>query len=206
MTRKRHVSCGPLPTSPALSSSPAPCPPTTMSLRRFAQTNNAGVTATSPRSSDSSIGSTPTTPNRPKAGPSTPRTRLVYPHSPLTSPSLSANVPFDWEAARARKPPPYASPLAGRRRSMHPLPHATTVKKAVRKKGIIEKCVLQLTHVARLSDPFQNHVYPIAYRLPDRPISQQRASTDASNFGMDTRWQHALCALLCTSIHATSYS
>ena len=113
-----------------------------MSLRRFAQTNHAGAQATSPRSSDGSVGSSPSTPMKAKGTPPTPRTRLIYPHSPLTSPSLSASTPFDWEAARLRKPPPYGTPLAGKRaraarKSSDTAPAAP--KRVIRRKGIVER-------------------------------------------------------------------
>lgn len=101
-------------------------PTTTMSLRRFAQTNNATA---SPRHSLP----TPMTPSplsgnadylvSPSPGarrhsvgvgfgtttPTTPRTRISY--SPTVSPSISASQPFDWEAVRLRKPPPYGGAL-----------------------------------------------------------------------------------------------
>lgn len=44
------------------------------------------------------------TPARPQ------RYSLVYADSPLASPSLSATRPFDWDAARGLKPPPYQTP------------------------------------------------------------------------------------------------
>jgi hypothetical protein len=36
-----------------------------------------------------------------------PRHSIVYAHTPLSTPSLSANQPFDWEAAKGNRPPPY---------------------------------------------------------------------------------------------------
>ncbi|KIM33405.1 hypothetical protein M408DRAFT_326127 [Serendipita vermifera MAFF 305830] len=47
-----------------------------------------------------------------------PRHSIVYSHSPLASPSLSANVPFDWEAAKGNRPAPYQTPSGSRVRRM----------------------------------------------------------------------------------------
>ncbi|KAJ3492370.1 hypothetical protein NLI96_g36 [Meripilus lineatus] len=114
-----------------------------MSLRRIAQTNAA--IQSSPRANDASSQTTPTTPVKTSLNglPTTPRTRLVYPMSPVTSPSLSASRPFDWDAARARKPPPYASPLAnkqrGRARQSDTPGKPGPSKRVVRNRGIVEK-------------------------------------------------------------------
>jgi hypothetical protein len=45
-----------------------------------------------------------------------PRASIVYSHSPLSTPSLSTTTPFDWDAARGYKPPPYPTPNAARNR------------------------------------------------------------------------------------------
>ncbi|KAG8768085.1 hypothetical protein FRC20_011018 [Serendipita sp. 405] len=39
-----------------------------------------------------------------------PRASIFYAHSPTSTPSLSASLPFDWEAARGHRPPPYPTP------------------------------------------------------------------------------------------------
>jgi hypothetical protein len=44
------------------------------------------------------------------------RHSLVYTHSPLSTPSLSASQPFDWEAAKGHRPPPYQTPNGSRNR------------------------------------------------------------------------------------------
>lgn len=68
---------------------------------------------------------------------------MVYPLSPVTSPSKSASTPFDWDAARNRKPPPYATPIANKRARL--LQKAADAKPArqsqrvVRKKGFFER-------------------------------------------------------------------
>ena len=114
--------------------------PQTMSLRRLAANNAASPrvrkqndTTFSPSSS-----STPPTVSR---TPTTPRTSISYPISPETLPSLSASVPFDWEAARLRKPPPYASPLqnARVRARKSDVQNQNRTKRFVRKKSIIER-------------------------------------------------------------------
>ncbi|KAI9070010.1 hypothetical protein FKP32DRAFT_1670887, partial [Trametes sanguinea] len=80
------------------------------SLRRLAQTN-AAVSASPARQGGSASASGAPSPSTPVR-----RTRLVYPISPVTSPSLSASQPFDWEAARSRRPPPYATPQSAKRK------------------------------------------------------------------------------------------
>ncbi|TFY51636.1 hypothetical protein EVJ58_g10459 [Rhodofomes roseus] len=119
------------------------------SLRRLAQTNNANVAASPRQHASASSQASPTTPVR------TPqRTRIVYGNSPVTSPSISASTPFDWEAARSYKPPPYATPLANRRlRGLrqgdvgspatgspgYGTPNAKRRERVVRKKSLVEK-------------------------------------------------------------------
>ncbi|KAG2134443.1 uncharacterized protein EDB93DRAFT_1254558 [Suillus bovinus] len=106
-----------------------------MSLRRFAQANNAANTPGTP------ISLSPR-PNGAAYTPVTPRPRVSYVQSPSSTPSISSSTPFDWDAARSRRPPPYASPLSAKRKSrmstvpdgLRPLP-----KKVVKKKGIFEK-------------------------------------------------------------------
>lgn len=137
-----------------------------MSLRRFAQTNNA---TGSPRTSMPTPGTpspmlaNPQSPSSPSPGmrrhsvgvgfgststPTTPRTRITY--SPTISPSLSASQPFDWEAARLRKPPPYGSPLHSARvralrksetgPGLRGSPGSPSKKKAIRKSSWRERC------------------------------------------------------------------
>ena len=108
-------------------------------LRRFNFAQEKLAKSTSP------VKPTPHTPVRGQAGPSTPRKGLVYTQSPYITPSRSASTPFDWEAARARRPPPYGTPLAGRRVQSSPTKSAPARKeRVVRKKGLIQKCVASL--------------------------------------------------------------
>ncbi|KAG5635838.1 hypothetical protein H0H81_009978 [Sphagnurus paluster] len=58
----------------------------------------------------------------------------VY-RSPASTPSISSSIPFDWNAARSRKPPPYGMPLQNKTRKST----STPAKRVVRKKGIIER-------------------------------------------------------------------
>ncbi|KAI0636759.1 hypothetical protein C8Q77DRAFT_523030 [Trametes polyzona] len=118
------------------------------SLRRFAQTN-AAVSA-SPRAGGSASASTAASPTTPVRGhPSTPRARLVYPISPVTSPSLSASQPFDWEAARSRRPPPYGTPQSGKRRNrtsdVGTPGMSTPGKRVVRKKSLVTSIPSQVS-------------------------------------------------------------
>ncbi|KAI0082798.1 hypothetical protein K474DRAFT_1654972 [Panus rudis PR-1116 ss-1] len=138
-----------------------------MSLRRFAQANNAVLG--SPKVGDSSAHGSPTTPIKNGGGgqvPITPRTRLVYPASPLTDPSLSASTPFDWEAARTRKPPPYASPLGGKRvraaRNGVASPNRVgPARRVVRRKGFFEKIASIPSQIA-----FEISIFPHNIPLP----------------------------------------
>jgi hypothetical protein len=80
--------------------------------------------------------------------PSTPRnSKISYNIStpPSVTPSISSSVPFDWDAARLRKPPPYGSPYVDRR--IQALRNgggstptkSTPTKRAVRKKSMWQK-------------------------------------------------------------------
>ena len=88
--------------------------------------------------------STPSSPAAPF--PSTPKARASYPitRSPLESPSISASLPFDWEAARGLRSPPYY-PLGPKRRGGRqselgsPSLKGTPSKRAVRKQSLYER-------------------------------------------------------------------
>jgi hypothetical protein len=117
-----------------------------MALRRLAQANNAASANGSPRNMSPRSGSASgsSSPVMPNSGlPSTPRNRLSYIQSPSATPSISSSTPFDWEAARSMKPPPYGTPLQGKRklgRNAAVGPGAPR-RAIVRKKGIAERCV-----------------------------------------------------------------
>ncbi|KAF8077938.1 hypothetical protein FPV67DRAFT_1685237 [Lyophyllum atratum] len=113
-----------------------------MSLRRLAQANNA--TTASPRSPDSNSSSaSPLASSANGTLPSTPRNRVsmgTY-RSPASTPSISSSIPFDWNAARSRKPPPYGTPLQNKGRKSLGVGNSagTPAKRVVRKKGIVER-------------------------------------------------------------------
>lgn len=104
-----------------------------MSLRRFAQANAANTPGTPHSPSPRLSGGTQT--------PVTPRTRVSYLDSPSSTPSISSSVPFDWEAVRSRRPPPYATPLSAKRKArLSGANAAASPRKAiVRKKGFFER-------------------------------------------------------------------
>ncbi|EIW85185.1 hypothetical protein CONPUDRAFT_135005 [Coniophora puteana RWD-64-598 SS2] len=128
-----------------------------MSLRRFAHFNKGTSTPGSPsvssehrsrtsigtstQNSSSSVGSpnghanTPSTPYTPPR-----RSNVQYINSPSATPSITHSTPFDWDAARARRPPPYATP---RRPGSHGTQNGnepkTPRKSVVRKKGFVER-------------------------------------------------------------------
>ena len=116
-----------------------------MALRRLAQTNNAASATGSPRDKTPRSGSTSgsSSPVTPSHGlPSTPRNRISYVQSPSATPSISSSIPFDWDAAKSMKPPPYGTPLQEKRklgRKSVGGSGGTPRKAVVRKKGIVEK-------------------------------------------------------------------
>jgi len=70
--------------------------------------------------------------------PTTPRTRIY--RSPLSTPSLSSSTPFDWDALRSGKPPPYPSPKRPKPRKSV-VAGSKTPKRVVRQKGVVERFV-----------------------------------------------------------------
>ncbi|KIP09488.1 hypothetical protein PHLGIDRAFT_126236, partial [Phlebiopsis gigantea 11061_1 CR5-6] len=125
-----------------------------MSLRRLAQAN-AATTTNSPRKYDTAA--SPRTPIKGLPGPSTPRAKLIYPPSPMTSPSLSASLPFDWDAARGRRPPPYPTPK--RPQTTTPDTMGTKDKKKnVRKRTMAEKIMSIPSGIAFQIELFPNNV------------------------------------------------
>ena len=114
-----------------------------MDLRRLAQANAMASPRRSSHPSGHRMTSSATgTPSLP----TTPRARASYPitRSPLESLSISASLPFDWEAARGLRSPPY-SPLGPKRRGVprsdidSPNGKSTSTKRVVRKKSLYEK-------------------------------------------------------------------
>jgi hypothetical protein len=117
----------------------------TMDLRRLAQANAMAPRRLSTPTASRNANYVSTPPSS-ASSPVTPRTRASYPitRSPLESPSISASLPFDWEAARGLRSPPY-SPLGPKRRGVRksgidsPDGNATATKRAVRKKSLYER-------------------------------------------------------------------
>ncbi|KAF8636559.1 hypothetical protein AX17_003371 [Amanita inopinata Kibby_2008] len=130
-----------------------------MAYRRFAQENYAAVA--SPNSSGSHS----------PAHPVTPRTRpsiLSAYRSPASTPSISSSVPFDWDAARSRKPPPYSTPLQhkSRKSTGSATPSVQHRKAVIRKKGIIERITSIPSSIA-----FQIALFPHNVPLPSAKTS-----------------------------------
>ncbi|TFK76432.1 hypothetical protein BDN72DRAFT_808966 [Pluteus cervinus] len=132
-----------------------------MSLRRLAQENNATASATSsPRSNGTSESN---------GLPSTPRNKAYIYRSPASTPSISSSIPFDWEAARARRPPPYGTPLQNKARkslSANGNGVASSRKGVVRKKSLIQKITSIPSWIA-----FQIAVFPNNLPLPTATTS-----------------------------------
>ncbi|KAG5727972.1 hypothetical protein E4T56_gene19409 [Termitomyces sp. T112] len=126
-----------------------------MSLRRLAQANNAAVHTGSPRSPESNSGK-----DSPRMSlPSTPRNRTCISayRSPASTPSISSSIPFDWEAARSRKPAPYGTLGQNRVRGA-----GTPVKRVVREKGFVERITSIPSRVA-----FEISLFPHNVPLPE---------------------------------------
>ncbi|TFK29946.1 hypothetical protein FA15DRAFT_630701 [Coprinopsis marcescibilis] len=118
-----------------------------MALRRLAQQNYAAASTSSTPRSNKTFEIDPDSPLMQKSRPSTPSTPKsrvsigVY-RSPASTPSLSATVPFDWEAARSHAHPPFSTPAQKKiRKSMGvgSSDGARPSKRVVRKKGIVQK-------------------------------------------------------------------
>ncbi|KAF9052641.1 hypothetical protein BJ165DRAFT_1523417 [Panaeolus papilionaceus] len=117
-----------------------------MALRRFAQENYASGSPKAPDQNSPSISS------RRK-----PRLSYGIHRSPADTPSISSSIPFDWDAARSRAPPPYATPLKQKSRQSIAVgtPAAPQRKAVVRKKSFFQKQDIPSTiafHVAIFPD------------------------------------------------------
>ncbi|KAG6900887.1 hypothetical protein C0993_010006 [Termitomyces sp. T159_Od127] len=140
-----------------------------MSLRRLAQANNAAASTGSPRKPGSS--STNHSP-RPESTtlPATPRNRAsigTY-RSPASTPSISSSIPFDWDAARSRKPPPYGTPPQNRARQS--IGVGTPVKRVIRKKSFVERITSIPSRIA-----FEISLFPHNVPLPEAATSGRLA-------------------------------
>ncbi|KAF9227918.1 hypothetical protein BS17DRAFT_726574 [Gyrodon lividus] len=168
-----------------------------MSLRRFAQANAAHVPG-SPHSPSPRLTSGTQTPV-------TPRTRVSYLDSPSSTPSISSSIPFDWEAARSRRPPPYGTPLSAKRKARMSTANGTggSPRKAViRKKGLIERITVIPSRIM-----FEISLFPHNVPLPAPKasawligavmhllhfcvrVSQVRATSDSDLGWEDLYWE-----------------
>lgn len=120
-----------------------------MSLRRQVHANNSAGMSTPRRVLADVSMNTPTTPRSPMSPggsifgtPSPRKVQMQVPPSPYNSESLSATRPFDWDAARQHKPPPYGSPLSSARAKKARLSEMRSdsdMRRAVRKKSWRER-------------------------------------------------------------------
>lgn len=117
-----------------------------MDLRRLAQANAMASPRRLSHPSNNRTSNSTSTPPSSASLPTTPKARASYPitRSPLESPSISASLPFDWEAARGLRSPPYY-PLGPKRRSGRnseldsPSVKGTPSKRTVRKQSLYER-------------------------------------------------------------------
>ncbi|KAJ6547572.1 hypothetical protein B0H19DRAFT_1266485 [Mycena capillaripes] len=106
--------------------------------------------------------------------PHTPRNRasIFIDRSPAATPSRSSNIAFDWDAARALKPAPYATPQSISKASRRSLGVPDTPgrkgkgKGVVRKKGIIERITDIPSQIA-----FHVAMFPANIPLPKHQTS-----------------------------------
>lgn len=128
-------------------------------------------TSTSPLTpSTPSTASPAASPASPLVLPHTPRNRasVLVDRSPAATPSISSNIAFDWDAARARRPAPYATPQSvnrAPRRSMG-VPGTPVRKGVVRKKGLIERVMAIPSLIA-----FHIAIFPANVPLPKQQTS-----------------------------------
>ncbi|KAF9264673.1 hypothetical protein L218DRAFT_196610 [Marasmius fiardii PR-910] len=92
-----------------------------------------------------------------------PRQSIGIHHSPASTPSISSSIPFDWEAAKLRRPPPYATPARNGSR----LAAGTPARKAVvRKKSFADKIKSIPSRIA-----FEIALFPHNLPLPSAKTS-----------------------------------
>lgn len=146
-------------------------------LRKLAQTNAANI-----QGSPGSPSPRPTSSNGTQT-PVTPRTRVSYVNSPSATPSISSSIPFDWEAARSMRPPPYGTPFSGKRKTRMSTVGTgmATPKRVIRKKGFTERWAsnrtgmhsICLTESQDLRDTLTNYVRTIALSPQRTPTRSQ---------------------------------
>ncbi|KAJ4487945.1 hypothetical protein J3R30DRAFT_3432367 [Lentinula aciculospora] len=135
-----------------------------MALRRFAQANNASTSSPSRSGSSSNASPASVTNGLPVTPKLRGRVSIGIHQSPASTPSLSSSIPFDWEAAKSRRPPPYATPLQSRSRGSRNLGsnsslNGTPARKAViKKKGIVERVTSIPSQIAFEISQFPNNI------------------------------------------------
>ncbi|KAK0503271.1 hypothetical protein EDD18DRAFT_1137180 [Armillaria luteobubalina] len=82
-------------------------------------------------------------------------------HSPASTPSISSSVPFDWEAARARRPAPYSTPQQNKFKKPRPSVLGTPRRALVRRKSLYEKITSLPSQIA-----FEIALFPHNVPLP----------------------------------------
>ncbi|KAK0210762.1 hypothetical protein DFS33DRAFT_1295335 [Desarmillaria ectypa] len=110
-----------------------------------------------------SVGSSSTV--SPASLPVTPRKARVsigIHHSPASTPSISSSVPFDWEAARSRRPAPYLTPQQNKSKKPRPSVLGTPRRAVVRRKSIYEKITSLPSQIA-----FEIALFPHNVPLPN---------------------------------------
>ncbi|PCH37950.1 hypothetical protein WOLCODRAFT_135950 [Wolfiporia cocos MD-104 SS10] len=125
-----------------------------MSTRRATRQNSPGTPtpAPRPRRSAGTQATTAATATVPRDAPTALRGSVPYYTSPVLTESKSASVPFDWEAVRSRRPPPYGVSTPKRSRGVRQSDIGTPVhaspgwgtpgtrrERAVRKKSFLER-------------------------------------------------------------------
>ncbi|TFK54871.1 hypothetical protein OE88DRAFT_1710647 [Heliocybe sulcata] len=135
-----------------------------MSLRRFAhaKTNTNGYG--SPNKASSSEQVSPSTESPPKTPVRSGRASFIY--SPSAVPSKYSTVPFDWDAARAHKPPPYGSPLSTRKPKPRKSEAGVASRRIVRKKSLVERVTSIPSTIA-----FHISLFPHNVPLPEPQTS-----------------------------------
>ncbi|KAJ7046791.1 hypothetical protein C8F04DRAFT_1061771 [Mycena alexandri] len=142
-----------------------------MALRRKAM-NNASTSTSTPDTPGSAAASPiDGSPLSPLVLPQTPRNRasIFVDRSPAATPSISSNIAFDWDAARARKPAPYSTPQSvtkASRRSTMGTPGTPLRTRVVRKKGIVERITAIPSQIA-----FHIAIFPANVPLPRHQTS-----------------------------------
>ncbi|KAF5315943.1 hypothetical protein D9611_004695 [Ephemerocybe angulata] len=134
-----------------------------MALRRLAQENNAGMAPGSPSQTNGS-------PKQPKT-PRNSRVSIGVYRSPVSGPSLSASVPFDWEAARSLQTPPYGTPL--QRKARKSMGVGMDTPRTQRKAVVRKKTLWQRMNDLPSSIAFHISMFPQNVPLPSARTSSR---------------------------------